>query len=223
LQQALKIDPAYARAHAALSNCYMSQWVHRFDDDCAWAEALDRCYQAARESVRLAPELPDAQIALGQALTFLRQHDAALAAVERAVALNPNMTSFRFGYTYVLAGAAPRAGELLEKHMRLDPLYEPNALVALAFACYVMKRYDDAVPLLQQAISRAPHMAHGRYVLAMTYAQQGQIDKARAEAQFALKLEPWYRIGQSLTAKYFKRPEDTEHVVAGLREAGFPE
>jgi adenylate cyclase len=34
LQQALAIDPAYARPQAVLSSCYMSQWVHRWDDDC---------------------------------------------------------------------------------------------------------------------------------------------------------------------------------------------
>ncbi len=223
LQQALTIDPSYARAHATLSSCYMSQWIHRWDDDHSWSEALDRCYQQARDSVRLAPESPDAHIALGQALTFLRQHDAALAAVERAVALNPNMTSFRFGYTYVLAGEAARGAQLLEKHMRLDPLYEPNALVALAFGYYMLKRYREALPLLQEAVSRAPDMAHGRYVLAMAYARLGKTDSAKVEAQIALRLEPWYRISQSLTARFFKRPEDTEHVVGGLRQAGFPE
>ena len=223
LQRALTIDPLYARARATLSSCYMSQWVHRWDDDCLWGEALDRCYQTARESVRLAPELSDAHIALGQALTFLRQHEAALAAVERAVALNPNMTSFRFGYTYVLAGEAARGAQLLEKHMRLDPLYEPNALVALAFAYYMLRRYQDALPLLQEAVSRAPHMAHGRYVLAMVYSRVGDTGRAKAEAMIALRLEPWYRISQSLTARYFNRAEDTEHVVEGLRQAGFPE
>ena len=129
LQQALVIDPTYARALAALSSCYISQWVHRWDDDCPWSEALDRSYQAARESVRLAPELPEAHIALGQALIFLRQHEAALTAVERATALNPNMTSFRFAYIYVLAGEAARAMQLLEMHMRLDPFYEPKVLL----------------------------------------------------------------------------------------------
>ena len=107
--------------------------------------------------------------------------------------------------------------------MRLDPLYEPNALVALAFAYYMLKRYQDALPLLQEAVSRAPDMAHGRYVLAMAYARLGKTDSAKVEAQIALRLEPWYRISQSLTARFFKRPEDTEHVVGGLRQAGFPE
>jgi adenylate cyclase len=223
LQQALATDPTYARALAALSSCYMSQWVHRWDDDCPWTEALDRSYQTARESVRLAPELPEAHIALGQALTFLRQHEAAITAVERATALNPNLTSFRFAYTYILAGAAARATQLLGNHMRLDPFYEPNAPTALGFAYYMLARYGEALPYLQEAVSRAPDMAHGRYVLAMAHARLGELDKARAEVAHALRLEPWYRISQSLTARYFKRAEDTEHLVTGLRMAGFPE
>lgn len=223
LAQALVIDPTYARAHATLSSCYMSQWVHRWDDDRPWTESLDRSYQAARESVQLAPELPEGHVALGQALTFLRQYEAALAAVERAIVLNPNLTSFRFAYTYILGGEAARAAQLLQAHMRLDPFYEPNAPMALGFAYYMLARYEEALALLQQAVSRAPEMAHGLYVLAMTYAQLGERDKAIHVVEHALRLEPWYKISQSLTARYFKRPEDAEHLVTGLRKAGFPE
>jgi hypothetical protein len=57
----------------------------------------------------------------------------------------------------------------------------------------------------------------------MTYARLGELDKAKAEVVYALRLEPWYRISQSLTAKYFKRAEDTEHLITGLRLAGFSE
>lgn len=223
LTQALTIDPNYARAHAALSNVYMSFWIHRWDDEIAWSQALDRSYQSACDGVRLAPDLPEAHIALGQALTFLRQHQAAIAAVERAIALNPNLTSFRFSYILVLAGEAARAVDLLTSHMPLDPLYQPNAPVALAYAYYMLRRYEDALPLLLQAAARAPNMAHCRYVLAMTYAQMGRQDEAKGEVAHALKLEPWYRISNSLTAAYFRNPQDREHLVDGLRKAGFPE
>lgn len=224
LEQALANDPDYARAHAALSNVYMSLWVHRLDDDdVAWSDALDRCYQSAREGVRLAPDLPEAHIALGQALTFKRQHEAALAAVERAIVLNPNLTSFRFSYILVLAGEPARAVQLLEAHMRLDPFYQPNASVAFGYACYMLKRYDAGLPHLQEAVSRAPNMAHCRYVLATTYAQLGRAGEAKVEVAHALRLEPWYRIRHSLTAQYFRFPEDREHLLDGLRKAGFPE
>ena len=223
LEHALSADPGYARAHATLSSCYMSQWVHRWDADCPWPEALDRCYSSACEAVHLAPDLPDAHVALGQALTFLRRHDAALIAVERAIELNPNLTSFRFAYIYVLAGRPARAAELLERHMRLDPFYEPNAPVALGFAYYMLGRYREALPLLNEGVSRSPNMAHGMYILAMTYAQLGDLEEVKAQVQRALELEPWYTISRSLTAQYFKRAEDTEHLISGLRKAGFPE
>lgn len=223
LGQALTIDPHYARAHAALSNVYMSFWIHRWDDECPWSEALDHCYRSATEAVRLAPDLPDAHIALGQALTFLRQHRAAVAAVERAIALNPNLTSFRFSYILVLAGGAARAVELLKSHMRLDPFYQPNAPVALAYAYYMLQRYDEALPLLLEAEARAPNMAHCRYVLAMTYAQTERHEDAQRQVAHALRLEPWYRISNSLTAAYFIDGEDRDHLIDGLRKAGFPD
>ena len=87
----------------------------------------------------------------------------------------------------------------------------------------MLRRYQDGLPLLKEGVSRAPMMAHGMYILAMTYAKLGELEKARVPVEQALRLEPWYRISQSLTARYFKRPEDTEHLVTGLRSAGFPD
>jgi len=223
LDQALAIDPGYARAHAALSNVYMSFWIHRWSDDFDWSAALDLSYKAARESISLSPDLPEGHIALGQALIFLRQHQAAVSAAERAITLNPNLTSFRFSYIFVLAGEAERAVQLLEAHMRLDPFYQPNAPSALGYALYMLKRYTEALPHLLEAASRAPNMSHCRYPLAMTYAQLGRHEEAKEQVEHALRLEPWYRIGTSLTAKFLRRPEDTEHLLDGLRKAGFPE
>jgi adenylate cyclase len=47
LEQALVIDPSYARAHAALSLAYTSFWIHRWDEDCPSHVALERAHQSA--------------------------------------------------------------------------------------------------------------------------------------------------------------------------------
>ena len=127
LRQVLAIDPNYARAHAALSRTYVSLWVHRWDDDCPWSAALDRAYQSAREAVRLAPNLPAAHVALGWALIWMRQHEAAIAEFERAIGLNPNLSDPVFAWTLVFAGEPARAIQTLKAHMRLDPFYQPHA------------------------------------------------------------------------------------------------
>ena len=223
LRQVLAIDPNYARAHAALSRTYLSLWAHHWDDDCPWSAALEPAYQSACEAVRLASNLPEAHVALGYALTWMRQHEAAVAEFERAIMLNPNRKDFHFAWTLLSAGEPARAIQTLKAHMRLDPFYLPHAPAWLGMAYYMLERYADALPHLQECVSRAPNFGASHHWLAATYAQLGQLDKARAEATEGLRVEPWFTVGQALFARTCKRPEDAEHFKNGLRKAGYPE
>jgi adenylate cyclase len=223
LRQVLAIDPNYARAHASLSRTYVSLWVHRWDDDCPWSVALDRAYQSAREAVRLAPNLPAAHVALGWVLIWMCQHEAAIAEFERAIGLNPNLSDPVFAWTLVFAGEPEQAIRTLKPHMRLNPFYQPQAPWWLGGAYYMLKRYAEALPHLHEGVLRAPNEAVSHHWLAATYAQLGQLDKARAEAAEGLRIAPWFTIGQALFARTCKRPEDAEHFKDGLRKAGYPE
>jgi adenylate cyclase len=223
LDQALAIDPNYARAHALLSKSYIELWIHRWDDVCPWRAAIDSAHQSAREAVRLAPALSDAHVALGWALSFMGQHEAAIAAFERATELNPNLTDHHFAWALLVAGEPARAVQTLEAQMRLDPFYLPRVPSLLGFAYYLLGRYADALVHLQTAVPRAPNHGHSRRYLAATYAQLGQLDKAREEAAEALRIDPWFTINQAIFAKICKRPEDGERFNDGLRKAGLPE
>ena len=223
LERALAIDPNYARAHAALSRSSMELWIRRWDDNRPWTAAIEAAYQSAREAVRLAPNLSDAYVALGWALSYMRQHEAAITEFERATQLNPNFTDYHFAFALLVAGEPAKAIQTLEAHMRLDPFYQARTTAMLGFAYYLLGRYLDALPHLQEAASRAPNHGHSRRYLAATYAQLGQLDRARDEAAEALRIEPWFRINQGIFATICKRPEDAEHFSKGLRKAGFPE
>jgi len=223
MDQALAIDPTYARAHAILSRSSIALWVHRWDDVCPWRAAIDGAYQSAHEAVRLAPNLSEAHVALGWALSFMRQHEAAIAEFERAIVLNPNLTDGHFAFVLLVTGEPARAIQTLEAQMRLDPFYLPAAPSSLGFAYYLLRRYADALPQLQKAVSRAPDHGHTRRYLAATYAQLGQLARAKEEAAEALRIEPWFTISQGIFARICKRPEDGEHFSDGLRKAGFPE
>lgn len=222
LQHALALDPNYSRAHAALSMTYVSSWAHRWDDDCPSSATLDRAYQSAHKAVQLAPNLSEAHVALGWTLIWRRQHEAAIAEFERAIALNRNFPNWRFAYALVFAGEPTRAIQALKAHIRLDPFYEPYAPGIWGFACYILKRYADALSRLQECMSRAPNMRAGRVWLAATYAQLGQLDNARAEAAEVLRIDPRYTVNDSIIVLTLKRPDDVEHVTDGLRKAGLP-
>jgi adenylate cyclase len=223
LEKAVAMDTGYARAYAALSMTYVSSWVHHWDDDCPWAAALERAYQCAQKSVLLGANLPEAHLALGWTLLWMRQHEPAIAAFEQASMLNPNFTNWRYPLSLVYAGQPERAIETLDAHMRLDPFYEPYALNTLGLAYYILKRYAEALPHLRACVSRAPNMPAGRVRLAATYAQLGLLDDARAQAAEVLRIEPFFTIKGSPPVSAFKRPEDAEHVAIGLRKAGLPE
>ncbi len=221
LLKALEIDPNYARAFAALSDTYVSSWFHRWDDD--WSTVLDRAYQSAQKSVQLGPNLAETHVALGWTLLCMRQHEAAIAAFERAISLNPNFTNWRFPLSLVYAGEPARAIEVLDALMSLDPFYVPYAPVTMGFACYMLKRYAEALRHFQECVSRAPNMRACRVGLAATYAQLGQLDNAKAQAAEVLRIEPFYTISRSPPISVLKRPEDIEHMADGLRKAGLPE
>jgi adenylate cyclase len=222
LLQAFAIDPTYARAHAALSMIYLAFWVYRWDGDCPWPEALDRAYQSASKAVQQAPNLPEAYVGLGWTLLWMRRHEAAIAAFERAVALNPNFTNWRYAFTLVFAGEPARAIQTLETHMRLDPFYEPFAPATWGLACYMLGRYAEALSHLRESVSRAPNMRAARVWLTATYAQLGEVENARAEAAEVLRIDPCYTITGTPPVTTLKRPEDIEHISVGLRKAGLP-
>jgi adenylate cyclase len=60
--------------------------------------------------------------------------------------------------------------------------------------------------------------------LAAGLAQLGQLDEAHAEATEVLRIDPKFTIdGTQRRQALYKRPEDAEHLLDGLRKAGLPE
>ena len=224
LEQSLAIDPNYARAYARLARTHLGAWVNALDGDYLNPLALDRAHQLARKAVQLDSNLPDAHAALGLALLRRHEHEAAIAEFERAMALNPNFTHQAFSEVLVYAGDPARAIEAVERHMRLDPFYMPQAPLWLGFAHYMLKQYSQALPPLREYVSRAPNFRGGHACLAATYAQLGKLEEARAEAAEVLRIEPnWTIEGTQARLSPFKSTQDAEHYFDGLRKAGLPE
>src|SRR5262245_19166840 len=224
LERSIALDPHYARAYATLSNTHLFAWANPLDEDCLNAAALERAHRLARKAVQLDPNLPIAHANLGNILSFEGQHEQSIACFNKAIALNPNFTDPRFGLTLLRAGEPARGAQVIEAHMRYDPFYAPLVPGHLGLARYMLKEYSEALPPLRECTSRAPDMSLGHVWLAASLAQLGQLDEARAEAAEVLRIDPKYTIdGTQRRLALFKRPEDAEHLLYGLRKAGLPE
>jgi adenylate cyclase len=224
LHEAIAVDPNYASAYAVLATTHLAVWVNPLDRDFLNPAARDQAHQFARRAVELDPNLPEAHSSLGFILMFKHEHDASIAAYERAVAINPNHVDWHFGFALVNAGNARRAIDILHAYIRLDPFYLPLTSGILGFARYMLKEYEQALPAARDFISRAPKLLAGRILLAATYARMGRLEEARAEAAEIMRLQPKYTIGgvaRRIVA--FKHAKDAEHYFGGLRKAGLPE
>jgi adenylate cyclase len=224
LEHSLAIDPNYARACTRLAGTHITAWLNCLDGDYLNPAALDRAYQLARRAVQLDPNLPQAHVELARILVRKREHTAAIAEFERAVALNANFADWRFAEVLVYAGRSAQAIEAVARYMRVDPFYVPLAPHWLGAAHYMLKQYSLALPLLLEAISRAPNFRASHVWLAATYAQLGKAEEARTEVAEVLRIEPTWTIeGTQVPLNAFKRTQDAEHYFDGMRKAGLPE
>src|SRR5262245_33647560 len=149
LDRCIFLDPNYARAYATLSYTHLFAWVYRLDDDYLSPAALERAHRLAWKAVRLDPSLPVAHAVLGAVLTLEGQHEQSVAEFEKAIALNPNFTDWRFSMALTRAGQPARGIQVLETYMRYDPLYLPAVPGQLGIARYMLKRYAEALPPLR--------------------------------------------------------------------------
>jgi len=224
LKRSLSIEPDYARAHALLADTYISAYQAPLDADYINSEALERAHRSACDALRSDSHLPLAHALMGFVLGFKRHHDASIVELERAIALNPNYTDWRFAMTFVMAGDHLRAVDAAQAHLRADPFYPPRAAFWLGVAYYMLRKYSEAIPHFREAASRAPNSGGAHRWCAANYAQLKRFDEAQTELAAALRIDPKFTLElQRRLAAVCRYEEDSEHSVDGLRKAGLRE
>jgi adenylate cyclase len=224
LEASFSADPTYARAYATLSFTYTAAFSNPADGDYAKPATLDPAHQFAQRAVQCDPNLPQAHAQLGMVLTWKRLHRSSIASFERAIALNPNFSDWRFAAGLIFAGEPKRALQVSEAYVRLDPFHPASALIYMGTALLMLKRFSEALVPLLDAASRSPNASGAHKLLCATYAALGQLEEARAEARELLRVEPDYTIERH--RRYlapFRRSEDVDFYFGALRKAGLPE
>jgi len=122
LEEAVRRDPDYADAHAALVYVYVGEYSHGHNPRPG---SLERAMAAGRKALEIDPRNPRAHAAL--AFThYFRRDDAIFASeAERALALNPSDPEMAgmLGAYFVYSGAYERGLALLNESIRLNPLH----------------------------------------------------------------------------------------------------
>jgi TolB-like protein/class 3 adenylate cyclase/3-mercaptopyruvate sulfurtransferase SseA len=179
-EEALRLDPGYAQAHAALAALYWDAYVNdwAFDLDMPSSRAENR----ANEHLEKALETPTplAHALQARMMASWGFHDAAVVEAEQAVALDANDAAAHAGLAeaLVFAGKPAKAIDAIEIAMRLDPHHPPSYLITLGAAQFGTERYEDAAATFERAVKRNPDNEIPLIYLASAYGHLGRIEDA---------------------------------------------
>jgi TolB-like protein/Tfp pilus assembly protein PilF len=182
--QATALDPRYALAWAQLSRAW-TDLSSAYLDGAAAQAAYAKAREAADRALKLAPDLPEAQVARGS-LHLRGDFDlhGAEADYRRALALSPNDSSAKFELGLVLAtfGEPQQAVDLTRQAIDTDPL---RAIWYNWLAVYLaaLNRPDEAERAIRKALELQPGAESFNYLLSAIEVQRGNAQAALAAAQ----------------------------------------
>ncbi|MEX0853283.1 MAG: adenylate/guanylate cyclase domain-containing protein [Bauldia sp.] len=223
LNEALRLDPNYAVAHAHAAWCHEQRYFRGgFNPEDRIAAETH-----AAMAIDLGADDPQAlSIGAFVAGQMTHDYDAAIRTLGRALETNPN-SALAFGFSALLATLADQfalAIEHAEKALRLspnDPLnYHPR--FALAIASLFTGRLEDAVRYATLTTQAKPSFDAPYTFLIAALVNLDRLDEAQAAGARLLKFVPHFRISSFLRADYW-RPPRMEMLAAGLRKAGLPD
>jgi adenylate cyclase len=221
----IELDPDFSSAHGMAAWCISSRKAS------GWM--MDRANETS-EAVRLAPRavvlgkedavaLSLAGFALGYVVGEL---DDAIACIDRALALNPNLATAWYcrGWARVCLGEPELAIKDFAHSMRLSPL-DPLMYLAqhgIAAGHFFVGRYDEALLWDKKALQENPNYHGALRVLAASSALAGKLEHAQRAVARLREINPKSRVSD-LRGLPFRRPEYIARYVEGLRKAGLPD
>ncbi|MBL28082.1 MAG: adenylate/guanylate cyclase domain-containing protein [Rhodospirillaceae bacterium] len=216
-EQALAIDPNYARGYASLG------WTYIVEADRGWTDdpeaAIAEAIRLARRGIEINPRGHSSYLVLGHALLWDGQTARAEEALEQAIALNPNDSdSYAFlAYCLCFRGRTERAVTLMERAMRMNRDLGRWPRGVLVIAHTIAGHYEAALEAFRNI--QNPFGITCRWT-AVALAYLGRMEDANAMVQQMLQVEPAYDSERHLSRLFFENPEDRERYVEGLRLVG---
>jgi len=224
--RAIALDPNFATAYGMAAWCYLWRSANGWTTDQA---------QETAETVRLARRVTelgkDDAIALstgGLALAYVTGDlEGGAALIDRALALNPNLTTawYASGWVRAFLGETDLAIDHVARAMRLSPLdplmFLMQAVTAVAY--FVAGRYAEAAEWAAKANREQPSFLGAIRNLAASNALCGHLEQAQKALARAHDLDPGLRISNLKDRVGPYRPDDFARFAEGMRLAGLPE
>jgi adenylate cyclase len=222
LEAALRLEPEYGLAHAALAWCHHVMFSRGGLDPQQRAASLHH----ANAAIRLGGD--DALcLSIGAFVTWFDAHDTRTAfdLFDRALAISPSNVLALAASSVALAwsGEAALAAQRAERALHLSP-FDPLrylAYLGLSGAKFQSAQYDEARDAARQAAELNPGFSVPYAYLCAALCRLRDDDGARAAARQLLRLDPAFKISRYRVTVGLN-PDVFEKFAAAWLEAGLP-
>ncbi|MEO3431849.1 BTAD domain-containing putative transcriptional regulator [Inquilinus sp. CAU 1745] len=219
-EAALRLDPAFSRAHAGLS---FTHFQNAFQGWARRGPEIDRAFESAGRSLMADDRDPAAHWAMGRALWLRGHHDQSVVELEQAIDLSPNFAlgHYTLAFVHSQAGDAETAISSSDHSRSLSP-FDPmlfGMLGSRAMALVRLGRMEEAADWGVKAASRPNAHVQIQAIAALSLALAGRLDEARACLAAIRGAHPAYRLSDFLTAMQFA-PDGEALFREGARRIG---
>jgi eukaryotic-like serine/threonine-protein kinase len=220
--QAIEKDPSYALAYTGLAESYV---LLGWNSYLPAKDAFPRGKAAAMTALQLDPDLGEAHTPLAAALWLYdwKWQDAE-SEFNRSLELSPAYPTANHWYAeYVMTmGRQAEAIARMKNSQELDPL-SLIISVAIGWACYMARRYDDAVEQLLRTVDLDPNYPITYWILGLLYRKTGRYDLAISAGEKGVELSggsPMMRAALAHTYGESGRAAEARQVLSDLTELG---
>jgi TolB-like protein/Flp pilus assembly protein TadD len=192
--RAIDTDPEYARAYAGVADSCSLLYMY-FD---ARDFNLRQADIASAKALELEPDLAEAHVARGLAISLSKRFREAEAEFEMAMKLDPKLfeAAYWFGRALQSEGRFQEAVKMFERASALRPEdYQAPGFLAQAYGSLGMVEERDAglrrsIRLMEERLELNPADARAANLLAASYATMGDAEKAIHYADRSMAIDP---------------------------------
>ncbi|MFQ5676097.1 MAG: protein kinase, partial [bacterium] len=193
-REATAVDPNYALAYAGMADCYTGryQWYERSQKN------LEEAEKVSRKALKLDPNLAEAHVSRGWAISLKELYSEAAKEFENAIRLNPKLFDayYLYGRSSFTSGDAAKAVDLFEQAHAVRPEdFQSLTLLALAFSRVgdtekaTLSR-ERAIVSIENHLRLNPDDPRALSLGAVTLVAHGEVKRGLEWAEKAIAIDP---------------------------------
>jgi len=217
--RAIELDPNYAEPYVGLAHAYNRDFQNKWSGR---SDSKDLFLHYCRLGLEKGPELPYAHYMAALERFWQSDHTGAEAAIDRALALNPNyvLAVGMRGLIQIYNGRPLDALPDLERAILLDPLTGHLYWHFIGSAYLVAGQYAQAVDAFRQRILMSPGTDLSRGLLIAALGHLDRNDEAKQIAAELHEIRPQYSFEDHVSRLPFSNTADVDRIRAGFSKAG---